>query len=332
MRGSPGSRPPSPPDAADHWTDEAIVGEPVDLTVPVVAELVGRCSFPSAGSAVTCAVSGGPDSLALLVLAVAAGCDATAVHVDHCLRDGSAREADVVADVAARLGAGFRAERSPVEPGPNLEARARAARFAVLPEGVLTGHTTDDRVESVLLNLIRGSGPAGLAGMARSPSRPLIDLRRTDTERLCAELGLDPVRDPSNSDPTIRRNRVRHELLPLLADIGERDVVPIVARTADLLEDEVAAMSELASTIDPSSVAELRGVPVAVARVAVRTWLIEGGVGDGYPVDADAVERTLAVIRGDAVATEVVGGWRVARSRGRLTLTPPGTWQDAPHG
>ncbi|MGH9089332.1 MAG: ATP-binding protein, partial [Acidimicrobiales bacterium] len=76
--------------------------------LPAVAAVLGHCTFPPAGTALACAVSGGPDSLALLVLAVAAGCRVTAVHVDHGLRAGSASEAAVVAGAARRLGAGFR--------------------------------------------------------------------------------------------------------------------------------------------------------------------------------------------------------------------------------
>ncbi|MHB1854368.1 MAG: ATP-binding protein, partial [Acidimicrobiales bacterium] len=98
-------------------------------------------------------MSGGADSLALLVLAVATGRAVTAFHVDHGLRPGSAAEADRVAAAAAGLGAGFRALSVEVEPGPNLEARARAARRAVLPPDASTGHTADDQAETVLLNL-----------------------------------------------------------------------------------------------------------------------------------------------------------------------------------
>ncbi|MDR3651210.1 MAG: ATP-binding protein, partial [Acidimicrobiales bacterium] len=82
--------------------------------------LLDRCTFPAPGTPLTCAVSGGPDSLALLALAVAAGCDVTAVHVDHGLRPGSAAEAEVVAAAAVGLGAGFRGTRVEVGPGPNL--------------------------------------------------------------------------------------------------------------------------------------------------------------------------------------------------------------------
>src|SRR5438876_376086 len=156
-----------------------------------VERLLARCTFPPAGVPVTCAVSGGADSLALLVLAVAAGCTATAVHVDHGLRPGSADEADVVRDAAARYRAGFRSERVHVAAGPNLEARAREARFAVLPPDVLTGHTADDQAETILLNLLRGAGRGGLTGMG--PGRhPLLRVRRRETRALCAAEGLVP--------------------------------------------------------------------------------------------------------------------------------------------
>jgi tRNA(Ile)-lysidine synthase len=259
-------------------------------------------------------VSGGPDSLALLVLAVEAGCPATAVHVDHGLRAGSAAEADVVAGVAGAYGAAFRAERVVVEPGPNLEARARAARYAVLPPDVLTGHTADDQAETVLVNLLRGSGIDGLAGM-RVDGHPLLRLRRAETRVLCAALGLTPVNDPTNASPAHRRNRIRHELLPLLDVIAERDVAALLARQAATLRDEADLLDELAAAIDPTDARAVAAAPPALARRAVRRWLT-----CGYPPDAGAVERVLAVARGDAVACEIEGGRRVSRSGQRLAV------------
>lgn len=304
---------------------------PVDLTHPMVGELLARCSFPAPGAEVTCAVSGGADSLALLVLATAAGCRPTAVHVDHGLRAGSDEEGEVVAAIAARIGAPSRSVQVDVGDGPNLEARARAARYAALPPDVLTGHTADDRAETVLLHLIRGAGPTGAVGIARSPARPLLDLRRAETSGLCEALGLEPVHDPSNDDRRFRRNRVRHELLPLLADIGERDPVPILVRQADLFADVDEALHRAAAGLDPTSASDLAGAPVAVAGAAVRAWLQTAGVGDGYAVGADAVARVLDVAQGRCRATEVDGGWRVARSKGRLSVLPPRSWQDAAH-
>jgi tRNA(Ile)-lysidine synthase len=94
------------------------------------AALVGRCTFPPPGTPVTCGVSGGPDSLALLVLAVEAGCPATAVHVDHELRPEGREEAAVVEAAARRLGVGFRPVRAPVAPGPNPSSGPPSTRSA----------------------------------------------------------------------------------------------------------------------------------------------------------------------------------------------------------
>jgi tRNA(Ile)-lysidine synthase len=287
--------------------------------------LADRCDFPPAGTPVTCAVSGGPDSLAMLALAVHAGCVVTAVHVDHGLRPGSAGEAAVVRRAAERFGAGFRAERVTVAPGPNLEARARAARYDALPAGALTGHTADDQAETVLLNLLRGAGLDGLAGMD-PVRRPLRHLRRHETVAVCDALGLDPVADPTNDDPAFRRNRVRRELLPLLDAIAERDVVPVIARQADLARDDVALLDELAAALDPTDARALAATPTPLARRAVRAWLRAAGPGgaERYAPDAAATERVLGVARGEAVACELAGGWRVARRGGRLRLEPPG--------
>ena len=121
----------------------------------LLGALLERCEFPPAPAVL--AVSGGADSLALLVLAARAGLDVVAVHVDHGLRPGSDREADVVAAAAAAYGAAFEARSVRVPPGPDLEARARQARYRVLPAGVLTGHTMDDQAETVLLAMLRGA-------------------------------------------------------------------------------------------------------------------------------------------------------------------------------
>jgi tRNA(Ile)-lysidine synthase len=281
--------------------------------------LLARCTFPAPGTPITCAVSGGADSLALLVLAVAAGCEVTAVHVDHGLRVGSAEESEVVAAAAARFGARFRADRVVVEPGPNLEARARAARRAVLPAGAATGHTMDDQAETVFVNLLRGAGLDGLAGMRPGPAHPLLGLRRSETHGLCARHGLDPVRDPTNTDRRFVRNRVRHELLPLAAAIAGRDLVPVLARQATILADEADLLDELAAGIDPGDAAALGAAPSPLARRATRRWL-RGPAP--HPPDLAAVERVLAVARGQMGATDVAPGVRVRRRRGALSSQP----------
>lgn len=293
---------------------------------PIVADLLGRCAFPPAGTAATLAVSGGADSLALLVLACAAGLEATAVHVDHGLRPGSAAEAEVVAGAATRFGAAFRPVSISVAVGADLEARARRLRYDALPAGVMTGHTADDLAETVLLNVCWGAGLDGLAPMrprdgAPDVARPLAALRRAETVALCAALGLEPVADPSNDDLRFRRNQVRHRLLPLLAEITGRDPAPVLARQASLLGDDAALLEALAGAVDPTDAAALRAAPLPLARRAVRSWLRTGA--ELHPPSAAEVARVLEVASGRVEACEVSGGRRVARSRGRLTVSPP---------
>jgi len=238
------------------------------------------------------------------------------VHVDHGLRPGSAAEADLVARVADDLGVAFRAERVTVAPGPNLEARARAARYGVLPPDALTGHTADDQAETVLLNLVRGAGLDGLAGMAPD-GHPILGLRRVETRALVAAYGLTPVDDPSNSDPAFRRNRVRSEVLPLLDDVAQRDVASVLARQAAILRDEGAYLDALACSLDPTDARGLTDAPVALARRALRRWLT---IGQDHPPSAAAVDRVLAVAKCRSTATEVDDGRRVSRTRGRLRI------------
>ena len=296
------------------------------LAAGVFERFLARCTFPPPPAEVTCAVSGGPDSLALLVLARAAGLEVTAVHVDHGIRPTSAADAGVVAAAAAAAGAGFRCETVSVAPGANLEARARSARHAALPDGALLGHTADDQAETVLLNLLRGAGPAGVAAMEPSGRRPLLGLRRADTAEVCRLAGLAPVLDESNLDPAIRRNRVRHELIPLLEEIFERDVTPLLCRHAGLAREVTGALDAAVADLDPRDCAALAAAPRALARWALRGWITEArgptAGGERHPPDLAAVDRALAVALGEARASDVGGGWRVRRSAQRLHLEP----------
>jgi len=284
-----------------------------------IAGLLARCTFPPPGTAVACAVSGGADSTALALLAVEAGCVVTIVHVDHQLRPTSADDAALVQRTAAVLGVPCTVHAVAVGDGPNLEARARAARYGVLPPDVLTGHTADDQAETVLINLLRGAAASGLAGMRPGPTRPLLGLRRADTVEVCRLAGTATADDESNTDPRFVRNRVRHEVLPLLADVAARDLAPVLARQADLLRADDDLLDTLAAALDPNDARQLAEAPPPLARRAVRRWLT-GLDPAGHPPDLAAVERVLAVARGESTACDVAGGHRVARSRQRLSL------------
>lgn len=275
--------------------------------------LLERCKFPNGGT-LHCAVSGGADSLALLLLASRTQQPVVAWHVDHGIRRSSADDFALVRQVAQDLGANAELRVVNVELGPNLEARAREARFAVLPTDVLTGHTADDQAETVIINLLRGSGTAGLAGM-RHDRHPLLRIRRSETRALCAEVGVQPLHDPMNDDDRYQRVRLRNEVIPLLKEIAQRDVVDLISRQAETLRDDNDLLDELAAMIDVTDARALAGASVALARRAVRQWL-----SDPLPPDAATVERVLAVARGEAIACEVGRGRQVRRSHQRLGL------------
>ncbi len=286
------------------------------LRLPGIAALLARCTFDPPGSPVLCALSGGADSTAMTALAVAAGCEVTTVHVHHGLRPCADRDAAIAADTARRLGVGFRLELVEVDDGPNLEARARAARRLACGPTAITAHTADDQAETLLLALMRGSGATGLAGMRPGPAHPILGLRRSETEALCADLGLPTAHDPTNDDPRFRRNRVRHELRPLLDRLADRDLSPLLNRTADLVRDDDDLLDQLAGSLDPTDAIGLAEAPLPLARRAIRRWLAR----DGYPPDAATVARVLDVAGGGSVGCDVGGGRRVERSRQRLSL------------
>ncbi len=288
-----------------------------DPDVPVRAPVVVGCS-------------GGADSTTLLALAADRGLAPIAVHVDHGLRPESGDEAQVVAAQAAALDTEFDARRVEVGHGGNLEARARTARYTALEDArqdhrataILVGHTADDQAETVMLALLRGSAAAGLAGMPIRRGaivRPLLELRRSETEACCEALGLDPVRDPSNDDRSYRRAWVRHEVLPMLAEGAGRDLVPVLTRQADVLRTETEYLDSLARAAWPpdatsTPAATLARLPLALARRSIRCWL------GAPPPSFDEVERVLRVARGKVRAAELSGGRRVSRRAGQLLV------------
>ncbi|MFL6751844.1 MAG: tRNA lysidine(34) synthetase TilS [Sphingomicrobium sp.] len=204
------------------------------------------------------AVSGGPDSLALLLLSAAARPGLVeAATVDHGLRPEAREEAEMVAALCKRLGvphATLTAEWGD-KPETAIQERARAERYRLLGNwvkhrglaGLVTAHHLDDQVETFVMRLTRGAGVKGLAGMrpvAAIPGselalvRPLLGWRRSELEQLCADAGVEPISDPSNSDAQFERVRVRRGL----AEVDGFDV-EAAARSAAHLADADAALA-----------------------------------------------------------------------------------------
>ena len=288
--------------------------------------LLALSSFPPTGERVDLAVSGGPDSVGLLLLALEAGLSVTVHHVDHHARATSGEDAAFVRALATRLGVPFVGHDVAVEPGGNFEARARAQRRRALPEGALTGHTMDDLAETVLLNMVRGAGVDGLTPMVGDPTKPLLKVRRAVLFEYVRAEGVDPVHDETNDDDAFQRNRVRHQLVPLLRDLAQRDVVPLLARQADVLFADrrwldALVAEDLEVELSAFDCRELRGWPRARLARWLRAKLAHvDELGEAHPPSSAEVDRALEVVAGDAVATELSGGRRLARRGQRLSL------------
>jgi tRNA(Ile)-lysidine synthase len=196
------------------------------------------------GARVLVAVSGGPDSMALLhVLSLLRGKLAFGLFahgVDHGLREASAAELDLAENFARSLDVPFARTRVSVSPGGNLQARARAARWDALRTAasragaarIATGHHADDRAETLLMRLVRGTGLEGLAVLPPLDGdriRPFYRARRSDVEAHVSRHRVPFALDPSNRDPRFLRTRVRHELLPVLERLSPRAVEHLCA-------------------------------------------------------------------------------------------------------
>jgi len=298
---------------------------------------------PGAGEHLLVAVSGGPDSTALLAalaeLASGRGLGLTAAHVDHGLRGAEgAAEADAVAALATRLGVPFVRCAVTVSAGPDLEARARRARYQALARvaqevgarRIVTGHTQDDQVETVLLRLVRGAGRRGLGAMRPVRGRlwrPLLAATRADVRRFLAERGLGFAVDRTNADLRHARNRVRRLLVPLLRAEFNPRLGPALAALAERLRDEDDFLAAAAAGRACELVAgeHLRTAvakePPALARRIVRSWL-ERGARRG--VGAMHVARVLALSAGRARgAVAIPGPARVVRE-GEVLVRRPG--------
>jgi tRNA(Ile)-lysidine synthase len=326
------------------------------LVADRAARALAGAGMPRDGDGVAAAVSGGADSVALLhalrTLAGPRGWRLGVLTVDHGLRPSSAADAAFVADEAARLGLPVRVLRlapealdAGREAGP--EGAARQARYAALlgaadEDGwgwVATGHTLDDQAETVLLQLLRGTGPDGLAGMAVRSGRvlrPLLGVRRAATRACCVAVGAGWREDPSNEDQRFLRNAVRGRVLPLLEELRP-GATATLARAAELARDDRAWTEELAAGVLGALTGQagedaggprpvelscdaLVGLPVALARRVVRVAAARAG----HPVpDAAATEAVLELARRRPPGGPVVWAGRERACRDHATLRFP---------
>jgi len=247
------------------------------------------CRVPR-GARVLCAVSGGPDSMALLDvlgrLAQKVGFELAAHGVDHGLRAEARAELDLAESHAHSLGLPFARTVLAVAPGGNLQARARTARYAALETAarsvgatlIATAHHADDRAETVLLRLLRGAGPRGLAVLpprAGDRVRPFIRAHKSDVLSHLRRHGIAFAEDPSNRNRRHQRVRVREELLPLLAELS-----PGIVGHLNALADALAGTHEATLAELPLGRAQrhLLARAVALRQRGARIWLPGGAV------------------------------------------------------
>jgi tRNA(Ile)-lysidine synthase len=287
-------------------------------------------------AALVLAISGGPDSMALLhgaarlVETDVRRWRLTVAHVDHGLREDSVDDARFVADAAERLALRSELVRTDVaalarRDGRSIEDAGREARYRFLqdvaPDGALiaTAHTADDAAETVLLNLLRGSGLAGVRGIPAQRGRivrPLLGERRATMRALLDEAGIAYRLDPSNEDPAFLRNRVRNEVLPLLESMrpGATDRIGQFSRLAaddEALLDELAR-AELTRRSSDDGI-DWRDPPLpALGRRVLRI-----AIGEPAP-SAERVQALMDAAAGERGGLTIeLGGGRTAAVSGR---------------
>jgi tRNA(Ile)-lysidine synthase len=214
------------------------------------------------------AVSGGADSLCLLLILMELGFPLCAAHFDHGLRPESAGDSELVRRMAETLGVSFHTERGDVRREAahrraTLEEAARELRYDFLARtaaackapSVATGHTADDQAETVLMHLLRGSGLEGLRGIRPRSQfhgvrivRPLLGLTHAQTVEFCLAAGFQPLEDPSNRDPSFARNRIRNELIPRLREYNPQ-IVSVLGRLSDLAEAQTDLLRRAADDL-----------------------------------------------------------------------------------
>jgi len=315
--------------------------------------------YPHPGYPMVVAVSGGADSLCLLDALVAVLPNARdrllVGHVDHQLRPASASDAEHVKRVALSLGVSCavdtvnvsalaQSERLGIEEAARLARYRSLARFAdeLKTDTVLTGHTCDDSIETVVLSFLRGTGSRGLSGIGEDewlssswlgPTkdrpigvaviRPLLEVRRAETSAYCQARGIPWISDASNADPRFTRNRVRAHLLPVLRTYNP-SIDRVLVRMARVLKDEDAWLDELAierwdeirqgePEVTNLMLDGWRDSPIPLQRRLVRLVAARLGLDE---MGFEAVERALAVGSEDGPPRAELGGGVTVERRG----------------
>ena len=296
------------------------------------------------GSSLLLAVSGGQDSMALLALlqdlAPLHGWSLSLWHGDHGWHDNSSRIAAELSSWCQKWQLSLQVDQAAPGEVPS-EAKARQWRYERLAQrgrltgaDVVTGHTANDRAETMLLQLARGSDLAGLAGLpsVRPLSmegpllrRPLLHLQRHDTLQICRELALPIWEDPSNQSPEFSRNRIRQEVLPVLEALhpGSTQRMSDLAERVSQVRDSQTELSRMAlKLLQTAAGLDRRGLGTlgsATRRLLLAQWLQQQGVPALPASQLNELSRRLDN-GAPGGAADLAGGWQLSWRGGELVL------------
>jgi tRNA(Ile)-lysidine synthase len=310
------------------------MGDPEPLPSRVAAYIAEQALLEP-GEAVLVLVSGGADSVCAWGVLRGLGYEAEALHVEHGLRG-----ADGLADAAHCAGLGATVTAVDVPAGPNVEARARDARYAAAREHaegrpIATGHTLSDQAETVLYRLVSSSGARAIRAMRPSADgivRPLLSTTAAETREWCAEQGVTPLEDATNADTRLRRNLIRREVMPALRRVHPGAEVNL-ARSAELLGELDELLRELAGEhVEPRiDLPGLDDLPRAL-RVLVLREAAERAAGRPLrlPRALTAKLEAMAARRSGVERLSLGRDLEAVRDRSTLAFLPPRTRYSPP--
>ncbi|MEQ9206593.1 MAG: tRNA lysidine(34) synthetase TilS [Phycisphaerales bacterium] len=272
-------------DSAHQPAIQSVPNSELTRSHPLAAPVLRRWRLLTGGSstrdddrATLVACSGGPDSTALAAILALVTPKPIIAHVVHDLRSPelTSRDRDAVAGIANQLGCTFFEQNIQIKDQQgNTEHNARTARYDALAQiandqsiqYIATGHHADDQLETMLMNLSRGAGPRGLAGIHDARSfqgltiiRPMLTITHEQAIEVCKLASLNPIHDHTNDDESLTRNRVRHQLLPAMREL-DPEIASRASTTADSCRSVISALRQLVeehvwlhATLEPNSV------------------------------------------------------------------------------
>lgn len=281
------------------------------------------------------ACSGGADSIALAIILRAWDTEFALAYIDHGINPETSECEIIVKNLAQKFDVPFftaHLDMGNAEDLANVEASARSLRYMALEtlrtthgyHLIATAHHLDDIAETFLINLMRGAG-SGISSLSPERDnivRPLLDWRKAELEELVTSTGIEYFVDPMNSDPRFVRNRVRNEVIPLLNDVAQRDVTPLIARTAGHIQRDNAYLQKMSSQLwpvgEPSTRTLMKLDPVERTH-ALRTWI------QGSPPSNEELDRIMDVVEHRTKSTQISGHRTIWRTGAVLyqDVTPP---------